>query len=78
MQSSFFDPNKLVNNQVISEDYTDENKTKEFLYSIENCDDFFETLQGKLRDFENTEETNVSIVFEDLPECQTVVKKVMF
>lgn len=76
MPSSLFDPDILVSSSFVNEDYTSEIKTKEFLFPVESCNDFFETLQGKLIELEYAEGLDISGIFDDLSLCNTFLKKV--
>ena len=71
-----FEPNELVNCQRVSEEYTSEIKSEEYFFPLENCDDFFEILQGKLKHERTFDEINVENVFADLPTCKKVAKHV--
>lgn len=74
MQPKLFDFNNfpLIGNYKVSEvDSFDKNKTKEYLFPVENCDALFEILQGKLR-YPNYDNSNN---FNELPECKTVLRR---
>jgi hypothetical protein len=79
MTTNLFDPDYLITNLQVPEEYTDETKNEEFLFPINNCDGFFEIIQGWIKETEsagkNIEDNNLSI-FNDLPECQTVLRTV--
>jgi hypothetical protein len=66
----------LVGNEIVIEHHSPTiRKTKEFLFPVENCDDFFEILQGRLKDNESSDQINYSSILVDLPNCNTVLKK---
>ncbi len=71
-----FEPNELVNCKRVSEEYTSEVRSEENFFSVENCDDFFEILQGKLKQERTFDELNVLNIFADLPTCNKVAKHV--
>ena len=60
---------------IVSESYFLNKKIKkEYLFPVDNCDDFFETLQGRLKATNFKDKINDSSILADLPICKTVIK----
>lgn len=66
----------VFGNNTVSENYSfNKKKTKEYFFPVENCDNFFEILQGRLNDIEFGDLKNDSNILDDLPICETILKK---
>jgi hypothetical protein len=73
MQTSLFEPDYFISNHSVSEDITTKKKEDELLFPIDNCDGFFEVIQGRFRNFD-ANESNDSVNLNNLPECKTELR----
>jgi len=76
MNNKLFDQQNLsvVEFVVKPEEFTQEVKSKKYLVAEESCDGFFETLQGKLRNRENSGSLNPEDLRLDMSDCKLVFK----
>ncbi len=76
MLIKIFDPNELITNHQVSENYSNEIKVREELFPIEPCDGYFERLQSRLKEVETIEEIKESKLLLDLPSCKKEMRTI--
>jgi hypothetical protein len=71
MNANLFDPDNLILNNSVIEEYTSETKQESHLFPVDNCDGFWETIQGMMKELPYI---NDSILLDILPECKTEIR----
>lgn len=76
MNYDLFDNQKLTIQKfaVKPEIFSDEVKSQKYLVEEDPCDGFFETIQGKLKEIENSDNPHSEDIFSELPQCKLVFK----
>jgi len=68
-------PDQIIANHSITEEYSNETKTKEYLCADGCCENYLETLQGIVRRSAENEGINLDEELPELPECELGLKK---
>jgi len=78
MNNHFFDQQNLTKEAFVAkkDEQINKPKTKEMICPEESCDDFFEILQGKLKEIKNSEAVDFENLLQEMPECNFVLKRI--
>jgi len=78
MKNHFFDKQNLTTEAFVAykEEQINKPKAKKLLCPQESCDDFFKTLHNRIIEIKHTENPNAENIFEEIPECNFVLKRI--